>query len=120
MELHRLVVQQAGGAAGLRDLGGLESAVAQPRATFAASDLYPSLEEKAVALAYSLALNHPFLDGNKRVAHAALETFLILNGRELHASVDDAERIMLALAAGTLAREELVAWVTQHVIPRSS
>ena len=109
MELHRLVVQQAGGAAGLRDLGALESAVVQPRATFAAA-----------ALAYSLALNHPFLDGNKRVAHAALETFLVLNGRELDAGVDDAERIMLALAAGTLAREDLVAWVTQHVIPRSS
>ena len=120
VELHRLVVQQAGGAAGLRDLGALESAVAQPRATFAGTDLYPSLELKAVALAYSLALNHPFLDGNKRVAHAALETFLILNGHELDAGVDDAERTMLGLAAGTLPREDLVAWVAQHVIPRSN
>jgi len=68
-------------------------------------------------LCYSLALNHPFVDGNKRVAHAALETFLILNGRELDASVDDAERTMLALAAGALAREELVAWVARHLLP---
>ena len=117
VELHRLVVAEAGGASGLRDLGALESAVAQPRATFAGTELYPSLAEKAAALAYSLALNHPFLDGNKRVAHAALETFLVLNGRELTAGVDDAEHTMLALAAGTLSREELVAWVARHLAP---
>ena len=119
VELHRLVVAQAGGAPGLRDLGALESAVAQPRAAFAGTDLYPSLAEKAAALGYSLALNHPFVDGNKRVAHAALETFLILNGRELNADLDDAERTMLALAAGTLSREEFVAWVARHIVPSS-
>ena len=117
VELHRLVVAQAGGAAGLRDLGALESAVAQPRATFAGAELYPSLAEKAAALGYSLALNHPFIDGNKRVAHAALETFLVLNGRELEAGVDDAERTILALAAGALTREQFVAWVTRHLVP---
>lgn len=96
VELHRLVVA-------------LESAVAQPRATFAGT-------EKAAALGYSLALNHPFIDGNKRVAHAALETFLVLNGRELEAGVDDAERTILALAAGALTREQFVAWVTRHLV----
>ena len=120
VELHRLVVAQAGGAAGLRDLGALESAVAQPRATFAGTELYPSLAEKAAALGYSLALNHPFIDGNKRVAHAALETFLVLNGRELEAGVDDAERTILALAAGALTREQFVAWVTRHLVSSST
>ena len=120
VELHRLVVAQAGGAAGLRDLGALESAVAQPRATFAGTELSPSLAEKAAALGYSLALNHPFVDGNKRVAHAALETFLVLNGRELEAGVDDAERTILALAAGALTREQFVAWVTQHLVASSA
>ena len=120
VELHRLVVAQAGGAAGLRDLGALESAVAQPRATFAGTELYPSLAEKAAALGYSLALNHPFIDGNKRVAHAALETFLVLNGRELEAGVDDAERTILALAAGALTREQFVAWVMRHLVSSSA
>ena len=115
--LHRLVVEQAGGAAGLRDLGALESAVAQPRATFGGADLYPTLAGKAAALGYSLALNHAFVDGNKRVAHAALETFLVLNGHELAASVDDAERLMLALAAGEVSREQLTAWVERHLVP---
>ncbi|AHG92855.1 death-on-curing family protein (plasmid) [Gemmatirosa kalamazoonensis] len=117
IELHRLVVEQAGGAAGLRDLGALESAVAQPRATFDGADLYATLAAKAAALGYSLALNHAFVDGNKRVAHAALETFLMLNGYELAASVDEAEATMLALAAGELSREGLAEWVAQHVTP---
>ncbi|GLC24606.1 type II toxin-antitoxin system death-on-curing family toxin [Roseisolibacter agri] len=117
LELHRLVVAQAGGAEGLRDLGGLESAVAQPRATFGGADLYPTLAAKAAALGHALALNHAFVDGNKRVAHAALETFLVLNGHELVASVDEAEHTMLALASGDLSREQLIAWVERHVRP---
>ena len=116
LELHRRVVAQAGGATGLRDLGALESAVAQPRATFGGADLYPTLAAKAAALAYSLALNHAFVDGIKRVAHAALETSLVLNGRELAADVDGAERVMLALAGGELSREQLVAWVEEHLV----
>ena len=91
LELHRLVVEQAGGAAGLRDLGALESAVAQPRATFGGADLYPTLAAKAAALGYSLALNHAFVDGNKRVAHAALETFLA-HGRAVRAEREWAAR----------------------------
>ena len=118
LELHRLVIEQAGGAVGLRDLGALESAVAQPRATFAGADLYPTIGEKVAALGYSLALNHAFVDGNKRVAHAAIETFLMLNGHELAASVDDAEGTMLALAAGALTRDQLVAWITRCLVPR--
>ena len=120
LELHRLVVTPSGGAAGLRDLGALESALAQPRATFGGADLYPTLADKAAALGYSLALNHPFVDGNKRVAHAALETFLVLNGHELAAGVDDAERTMLALAAGALRREQFTAWIATHLVPLAS
>jgi death-on-curing protein len=119
IELHRLVVDQAGGASGLRDLGALESAVAQPRATFGGADLYATVAAKAAALGYSLALNHAFVDGNKRVAHAALETFLVLNAYELAASVEEAERTMLALAAGELSREQFTAWVDRHLVPLS-
>lgn len=75
LELHRRVVAETGGATALRDLGALESATAQPRASFGGNDLYPSIEEKAAALAFSLIQNHPFIDGNKRAGHAALETY---------------------------------------------
>jgi len=70
LALHRQVVEQAGGSQAIRDLSGLTSAVAQPRMTFEGRDLYPSMEEKAAALCFSLILNHPFVDGNKRVGHA--------------------------------------------------
>ena len=113
--LHERVVAQSGGAAGLRDLGALQSAIAQPRSTFDGVDLYVSIGEKGAALAYSLVSNHPFVDGNKRIGHAALETFLLLNGFALTASVDDAERTVLALAAGALTRHALHNWIEAHL-----
>ena len=111
LELHRRLVEATGGATGLRDLGALQSALAQPRATYGGEALYPTLEEQAAALGYSLTLNHPFVDGNKRVGHAAMAVFLALNGRELVSSIEEAERIMLDLAAGHLTREQLLEWL---------
>ncbi|HET7553560.1 MAG TPA: type II toxin-antitoxin system death-on-curing family toxin [Gemmatimonadaceae bacterium] len=116
LELHRRVTAQAGGAWGVRDLAALESAIAQPRMTYAGEDLYTTLVEKAAALGFSLIGNHPFVDGNKRVGHAALETFLLLNGHELDADVDDAERVILGVAAGKCTREQLRDWVQAHVV----
>jgi death-on-curing protein len=116
--LHRAVVAATGGAEGIRDLGGLESALAQPKATFDSVDLYPSVVDKAAALAFGLAMNHPFVDGNKRIAHAAMAVFLDLNGFAIKASVDEQERVMLDLAAGSIAREALTAWLVVHVIGR--
>ena len=75
VELHRLVLTATGGAPGIRDLGTLESGVAQPRAAFGGSDLHGGLIDKAGALGFALAQGHPFVDGNKRVAHAAMATF---------------------------------------------
>jgi death-on-curing protein len=117
LELHRRVVAETGGATALRDLGALESAAAHPRASFGGNDLYPSLEEKAAALAFSLIQNHPFVDGNKRAGHAALETFLVLNGKEFNADADESERIILAVASGTFGRDELVEWIRSHMVP---
>jgi death-on-curing protein len=113
--LHDLILQTTRGAAGVRDLGGLESALAQPKATFEGRDLHETLIEKAAALCVSLVQNHPFVDGNKRTAHAAMETFLVLNGSEIVASVDEQERVMTEVAAGRLARGQMVAWLRDHV-----
>ena len=115
VDLHRALIETSGGATGIRDLGMLESALAQPRATFGGADLHPTIAAKATALGFSLAMNHPFIDGNKRVAHAAMEVFLVLNGWELVADVDEQERLMLDLAAGQCSREELLAWIEAHI-----
>ena len=117
VELHRRLLEATGGASGIRDFGALESAIAQPKATFEGVDLYPRLVEKAAALGFSLVQGHAFVDGNKRVGHAAMETFLILNGSEIDAPVDDQERLILDLAAGRIGRSHLVDWLRQHVKP---
>jgi death on curing protein len=118
LELHRRIIQQSGGVLGLRDIGLLESAIAQPRMTFAGEELYPNLVEKSAALGFSLMMNHPFVDGNKRIGHAAAETFLILNGIEISASVDEQERVVLEIASGELRREAFVQWLKQHTIAK--
>jgi death-on-curing protein len=64
LSIYRRIMETSGGSVAVRDLGGLESALAQPRMTFGENDLYPSLVEKAAALGYSIIMNHPFLDGN--------------------------------------------------------
>ena len=116
LALHRQVIEASGGISGLRDLGGLESAVIQPRMSFGEEDLYPALEEKAAALCFSLIQNHPFADGNKRVGHASMEVFLQLNGYEIQASVDEQEAFILGIASGDVGREDLVLWLKDHLI----
>jgi death-on-curing protein len=111
LELHRRLIQQSGGMSGLRDLGLLEASLAQPRQSFAGVDIYPGLTAKAAALGFSLIQNHPFVDGNKRIGHAAMETTLVLNGFELSASVEAAEAAVLAVASGQLNRDALTRWV---------
>lgn len=116
-DLHRRLLEATGGAPGIRDLGALDSAIAQPKATFGGADLYPTLVEKAAALCFSLVRNHPFVDGNKRIGHAAMETFLVLNGTEIDAPIDDQERLMLDLAAGRIDRTQLTDWLRDHLRP---
>jgi death-on-curing protein len=114
-KLHQQVLNETGGGSGVRDQGALEAAVAQPQMTFGGQELYSTLADKAGALGFSLAMNHAFVDGNKRTAHAAMEVFLVLNGAELDASVDEQEKVMLELAAGNLDREAFVEWIRQHL-----
>jgi death-on-curing protein len=115
LNLHRQIIEQSGGALGVRDLGALQSALAQPRMTFSGEDLYPTLADKAAALSFSIIMNHPFVDGNKRTGHAAMETFLVLNGLEISDSVDEQEQVILALASGNSGRESFVEWLKQHI-----
>ena len=115
LELHARLLEQSGGAEGIRDTSALESSLAQPLQTFGGEDLYPSIPVKAAALCFFLVRNHPFVDGNKRTAHAAMEVMLVLNGFEVAAFVDEQEQTMLALAAGTLSREEFTLWLEQHL-----
>lgn len=116
LKLHKQVIEAHGGEDGIRDLGLLESAIAQPRATFDGQDLNPTLIDKAAALAYTIANNHPFIDGNKRIAQSAMESFLNLNGFELFCDVDEQETIFLRLADSNLSKAELAEWLDNNII----
>ena len=115
LALHKEIIAASGGIGGVRDLGVLESAVNQPRITFDQQELYHDLASKAAALCFSIVMNHPFLDGNKRAGHAAMEVFLFLNGHEIKSGVDEQEKIILDLAAGKLDRENFAVWVKNHI-----
>ncbi|MFN5728473.1 MAG: type II toxin-antitoxin system death-on-curing family toxin [Pseudanabaena sp.] len=115
LDIHHQVTQRSGGAEGIRDLGALESAIAQPRMTFGGEDLYTTIIDKAAVLGFAIVMNHPFVDGNKRTGHAAMEIFLVLNGLEINACTDEQEAIMLALASGELERDIFTNWLQQSI-----
>jgi death-on-curing protein len=119
LELHRRILEQSGGLTGIRDIGILESALAQPLMTFGGEELYPTIVEKASALGFSLIKNHPFIDGNKRIGHAAMETFLVLNGHEVNASVDEQEQVILKVASGELGRDAFTGWLRAQIIEKA-
>lgn len=114
IEIHSQQVASFGGAQGLRDRGGLESAVARPQMTFGGEDLYPELPDKAAALLHSLVLNHPSIDGNKRAGAMAAELFLLINAAELRASDDELIAITLQTAEGKVTAEALAIWFRQR------
>jgi death-on-curing protein len=101
----------------LRDPGALAAAAGRPRMTVFGAEAYPTFAAKAAALMHSLARNHPLVDGNKRLAWAAVRVFCLLNGRDLAFTVDEAERLVVAVAAGTVDVPDLAEVLGRHLRP---
>ncbi|MCB1943702.1 MAG: type II toxin-antitoxin system death-on-curing family toxin [Candidatus Accumulibacter sp.] len=114
--LHDESLAEHGGASGLRDEGLLDSALARPLNL--ALDGQPDVADLTAACGVGLARNHPFFDGNKRVAFLAVGLFLALNGRRLVASQADATLTVLAVAAGQIDEAMFARWVREHSAPR--
>ena len=115
LALHEQQVQRYGGPTGVRDRGALESALARPAATFDGEDLYQDIADKAAALMHSLALNHPFVDGNKRIAAFAAIVFVESNDHEFLATSDELVETTIAVAEGKMAVEALAIWFRQRL-----
>ena len=112
LAIHEILIEETGGAPGLRDVGALESAVMRPQMGY-----YDGIVE-AAALMESLAINHPFVDGNERVAFAAADTFLLMNGYYIDCDSIEAHRHFMELFATNLFRfTELVPWLTERIQP---
>ncbi len=111
LEIHRVLIERFGGPPGVRDLGLLESALFRPRTGY-----YADLAEMAAALFESLIMNHPFVDGNKRVAFFATDVFLRLNGHKLKVDPVEAHRFLIGLLdSHRCTLENLLPWIREHV-----
>jgi len=108
------LIELFGGLHGVRDAGLLESALAQPEATFDGVQLHRDVWEMAAAYAFHLCRNHPFLDGNKRIAAVAMGTFLDINGHPLRVEEFELYSLMIALAEGRLDKRGLAAWLRRR------
>ena len=114
--LHQLMAQATGGSVGVRDEGLLDSASESAFATFGGEELYPSKEEKAAKICFSLVSNHAFVDGNKRIGVDVMLSFLELNGIRIEASDADVIRLGLSVADGSMKYEEILEWIKNHRI----
>ena len=112
--LHQLMAEETGGSVGVRDEGLLDSALESAFATFDGKDLYPSKEEKAAKIGYSLISNHAFVDGNKRIGVYIMISFLELNGVHITAMNEEVVALGLSVAAGQLRYDDVLAWIKEH------
>jgi len=118
LAIHETQLAEHGGLVGVRDENLLASALARPHNLDAYGDK-PDVAAIAAAYAFGIARNHPFFDGNKRIAFVVMELFLNLNGRLLEASDAECITTMQALAAGGLSEEDLAAWLRHHSEPNN-
>ena len=113
--LHEDAIEDTGGEIGIRDIALLESAVWVIYQTFGGNDLFPSIHEKAARLAFGIAMNHPFVDGNKRTAAGAMLALLIINDVSIAYTQQELSSLFLCLAKGESCYEDILAWIHAHL-----
>ncbi len=112
--LHQLIAEETGGDPNVRDLNLLDIALNSAFQTFDGKELYPTKQEKAARIGYSLISNHAFVDGNKRIGMYVLLTFLEINGIRMELTDSEITRVGLALADGSMQYEDLLSWIRDH------
>jgi len=115
LAVHQRQLAEHGGEQGIRDAALLESALARPRNLLADGEGDVDVPRPAAAYAFGLAKNHPFVDGNKRVAWVICRTFLKLNGCDVDAPKQETYTAVMQLAEGSLSEDELAEWIRRHL-----
>jgi death-on-curing protein len=113
---HNDLIDQFGGSKGIRDIAGLEAALARPYMTFDQQDLYPTPEDKAAAVFESLIINHPFIDGNKRIAYLLLRLTLRIENITMVASQKEKYDMAISASMGQFNFDQIKDWIIQHSI----
>lgn len=114
-ELNEIIAKASGGSAGVRDSGSLLSALNRPFQTFDAQDLYPTAIEKSAAIVESIIINHPFIDGNKRMGYAFMRLLLSEEGYVLKASENETYNLIISIAEGKMNSEEIINWIKNNI-----
>lgn len=115
LRIHASMVDAYGGAAGVRDMGLLQSAVAMPQASYGGQVLHPTVFDQAAAYLYHLVQNHPFLDGNKRIGAASALVFLAMNDVQIEGDEDGLVALTMSVASGGAGKDEIAEWLRGHV-----
>lgn len=115
LQIHEELIKEFGGTYGIRDENLLELSINSPYHTFDGKDLYESNIEKAVHMGYSLIMNHPFMDGNKRIGTNIMMILLELSGHELEYSQKELIEIILDISSSKKTEKELLNWVIEHI-----
>lgn len=116
LAIHKLLVDRFGGTTGVRDLSALESALQRPFQTLDSEPVYSDVLEQAAALIESILVNHPFLDGNKRIGYVLIRRFLIQNNMDIHASEQEKYDFVIAIASGKYKFEDILSWLERSTI----
>ena len=114
--VHDSLIDDFGGSKGIRDLPGLEAALNRPFATFDSLDLYPATIDKAAALLESLIINHPFVDGNKRIAYVLMKYLLFTEGIVINANNQDKYKMVIKASQGDIRFEEIRLWLQSNTL----
>ncbi len=117
LSIHERLIQEFGGASGLKDIGLLESAISRPYQTFDGNELYDSVEEKASAILESILINHPFVDGNKRTGYTLYRLLLLSANVDIDATEDERYDFVISVAEGKTTFEEIVKWTKRRIKP---
>ena len=116
LAIHDEQIAEHGGSDGVRDMNVIESAIARPRQLVNFGDSTPDMAALAATLAFGLAKNHGFVDGNKRTSAVATETFLALNGVKVTASDEEIVQVWTDIGAGQMGEDELADWLRAHTL----
>jgi death-on-curing protein len=116
LDIHNALIEQSGGSKGLRDEALLLSALARPFATFDQQYLYPSPAEKAAAILESVIINHPFIDGNKRIAYFLMRLILLESDLDIYASEDEKYDFTIAASKGEIRIDDITVWIREKLI----
>lgn len=115
LAIHELLIEKFGGSQGVRDSKALDAIINRPNASFDGKDLYPTAIDKAAAVLESTVINHPFIDGNKRIGYVLMRLILMNQGLDISSTQEEKYAFVIAVAEGEKKFEDIKAWIFVHI-----